>query len=132
MESGRRFIPAGGPRENEARAAHCREKDATFVTCGREVKPESAFLKAVAGVPRSGYQWVAGIRTRGWRGDSISRQQRPAGGVAGEEFIGERAIGLGTEAAGVVLENGFPVAGSFADANRAGDHRTVHLFREKP
>ncbi len=62
MASGRRFIPACRPRENGARAEHCREKGARFVTCGREVKPESAFLKAVAGVPRSGYQWVAGIR----------------------------------------------------------------------
>lgn len=48
--------------------------------------------------------------------------------MAAEEFIGEFAVGLGAGSAGVVFEDGFPVAWCFTDADRTRDHRAVNLF----
>lgn len=70
------------------------------------------------------YQEMASLRER------RLRQQGAADRVAGEEFIGEFAVGLGAGSAGVVLEDGFPVAGSLADADRARDHRAIDLLGE--
>ena len=57
-------------------------------------------------------------------------QQGSADRVAREEFIGEFAVGLGAGPAGVVLEDGFAVAGCLADADRAWDHCAIDLLGE--
>src|SRR5258708_40339334 len=48
--------------------------------------------------------------------------------VALDEFAGERAIGRGADAAGVVLEDRFAEARRLAQAHRPRNHRTINAL----